>query len=50
MGLLRNLHKLNLEGKILVGWSHAGNGELPKSKQKRENQERYNYIVTIMRG
>lgn len=47
MGLLRNLHKLNLEGKILVGWSHAGNGELPKSKQKRENQERYNYIVTI---
>lgn len=47
MGLLRNLHKLNLEGKILVGWSHAGNGELPKSKQKRENQERYDYIVTI---
>lgn len=47
MGLLRNLHKLNLEGKILVGWSHAGNGEPPKSKQKRENQERYDYIVTI---
>lgn len=47
MGLLRNLHKLNLKGKILVGWSHAGNGELPKSKQKRENQERYDYIVTI---
>lgn len=47
MGLLRNLHKLDLKDKILVGWSHAGNGELPKNRQKRENLERYNYIVTI---
>ena len=47
MGLLRNLHKLNLEGKTLVGWSHAGSGKPPKSRQKRKNQERYDYIVTI---
>lgn len=47
MGLLRNLHKLDLKDKILIGWSHAGSGEPPRSKQKRKNQERYNYIVTI---
>lgn len=47
MGLLRNLHKLPLKDKILVGWSHAGAGTLPKNKQKRKNIEKYNYIVTI---
>lgn len=47
MGLLRNLHKLSLKNKTLVGWSHAGEGTLPKSKQKRKNIEKYNYIVTI---
>lgn len=36
MGLLRNLHKLNLEGKILVGWSHAGNGELPRVNRREK--------------
>lgn len=47
MGLLRNLHKLDLNKKLLVGWSHAGKGELPRKKQKRINIERYNYIVAI---
>lgn len=47
MGLIRNLHKLNLKDKILVGWSHAGEGAPLKSKQKRENIEKYNYIITI---
>lgn len=47
MGLLRNLHKIDLQNKILVGWSHAGEGELSKNKNKRKNIERYDYIVTI---
>lgn len=47
MGLLRNLHKLQLKNKVLIGWSHAGAGSLPKNKQKRKNIKRYNYIVTI---
>lgn len=47
MGLLRNLHKLNLKDKTVIGWSHAGNGTPPKNKQKRKNQEKYNYIVTV---
>lgn len=47
MGLLRNIHKLELKDKTLVGWSHAGNGELPKSSCKRKNTERYDYIVAI---
>ncbi|WP_410209043.1 glycosyltransferase [Fusobacterium sp.] len=47
MGLLRNLHKLNLKNKLLVGWSHAGGGELPIKKQKRNNLERYDYIIAI---
>ena len=47
MGLLRNLHKLPLKSKTLIGWSHAGEGTLPKNKQKRKNIEKYNYIVTI---
>lgn len=47
MGLLRNLHKLQLKDKILIGWSHAGAGSLPKNKQKRKNIKKYNYIVTI---
>ena len=36
MGLIRNLHKLNLKDKILVGWSHAGEGVPLKSKQKEK--------------
>ena len=36
MGLIRNLHKLNLKDKILVGWSHAGEGAPLKSKQKEK--------------
>lgn len=47
MGLLRNLHKLSLKNKPLIGWSHAGEGTLPKNKQKRKNIEKYNYIMTI---
>ena len=47
MGLLRNLHKINLQNKKIVGWSHAGSGELLKKKQKRENIEKYNYIIAI---
>lgn len=47
MGLLRNLHKLPLKSKTIIGWSHAGEGTLPKNKQKRKNIEKYNYIVTI---
>lgn len=47
MGLLRNLHKIDLKNKVLVGWSHAGEGELPKNKTKRENIEKYDYIITI---
>ena len=47
MGLLRNLHKIDLQNKILVGWSHAGEGELSKNKNKRKNIEKYDYIVTI---
>lgn len=47
MGLLRNLHKLNLKNKILIGWSHAGAGTLPKNRQKRKNIEKYNYIIAI---
>ena len=38
---------LELKDKTLVGWSHAGNGELPKSSCKRKNTERYDYIVAI---
>ena len=47
MGLLRNLHKINLQNKKIIGWSHAGSGELLRKKQKRENVNRYNCIVTI---
>ena len=47
MGLIRNLNKLNLKNKILIGWSHAGNGEKIKNKQKQKNIERYDYIVSI---
>lgn len=47
MGLLRNLHKINLKDKKLIGWSHAGDGSLPKNKDKRRNIERYDYLVTI---
>ena len=36
-----------MKDKILVGWSHAGEGVPLKSKQKRENIEKYNYIITI---
>lgn len=47
MGLIRNLNKLNLKNKTLIGWSHAGNGEKIKNKQKQKNIERYDYIVSI---
>ncbi len=47
MGLLRNLHKINLQNKKIIGWSHAGSGELLKKKQKRENVNKYDCIVTI---
>ncbi|WP_349763397.1 glycosyltransferase [Fusobacterium sp. SYSU M8D902] len=47
MGLMRNLHKINLRNKKLIGWSHAGDGSLHKNKNKRKNVERYDYIVTI---
>ncbi|WP_294708678.1 glycosyltransferase [uncultured Fusobacterium sp.] len=47
MGLLRNLHKLSLKNKTIIGWSHAGEGTPPKNKQKRKNIEKYNYIMTI---
>lgn len=47
MGLIRNLHRIDLKDKILIGWSHAGEGAPLKSKQKRENLEKYNYIVVI---
>ena len=47
MGLLRNLHKINLQNKKIIGWSHAGNGELLRKKQKRENVNKYDCIVTI---
>lgn len=47
MGLLRKLHKLKLDNKVIVGWSHAGQGELPSNSKKRKNLEKYDYIVTI---
>ena len=47
MGLLRNLHKINLQNKKVMGWSHAGSGELLRKKQKRENVNKYDCIVTI---
>lgn len=47
MGLLRNLHKVNLQNKKIIGWSHAGSGELLRKKQKRENVNKYDCIVTI---
>lgn len=47
MGLLRNLHKINLQNKKIIGWSHAGSGELLRKKQKRENVNKYDCIVTI---
>ena len=47
IGLLRNLHKINLQNKKIIGWSHAGSGELLRKKQKRENVNRYDCIVTI---
>ena len=47
MGLLRNLHKINLQNKKVIGWSHAGSGELLRKKQKRENVNKYDCIVTI---
>lgn len=47
MGLLRNLHKINLKNKKIIGWSHAGSGELLRKKQKRENVNKYDCIVTI---
>lgn len=47
MGLLRNLDKLNLKDKKIIGWSHAGIGQVPKNRKKRKNIEKYNYIVVI---
>lgn len=47
MGLLRNLHRINLQNKKIIGWSHAGSGELLRKKQKRENVNKYDCIVTI---
>lgn len=46
MGLLRNLHELKNVG-VIVGWSHAGRGEILKNKRKRMNVNLYDYIVTI---
>ena len=47
MGLIRNLHKLDLTNKKLIGWSHAGSGGKQKSKKKNQNMEKYDYIVAI---
>lgn len=47
LGLLRNIHKLNLKKAPIIGWSHLGNGERQKRKQKENNMLRYNSVVTI---
>ena len=36
MGLLRNLHKLSLKNKTIIGWSHAGEGTPPKINRKEK--------------
>lgn len=46
MGLIRNIHKLNGEHRI-IGWSHAGEGNLFKNKTKNINIKKYKDIVVI---
>lgn len=47
LGLLRTLNKLDLENKKIVGWSHAGEGEILKNKRKHENMRLYDYIISV---
>lgn len=47
LGLLRNINRLNLDGKKVVGWSHAGEGGILKNKRKHRNIGRYNSIVSV---
>lgn len=47
MGLLRNLDKINLKGVKVVGWSHAGEGERLKNKNKDQNMFLYKNIVAV---
>lgn len=47
LGLLRYCNKLNLKGKKLIGWSHAGLGGRLKDKRKEKNRKFYSHIITI---
>lgn len=47
LGLLRHCNELNLVGKRLIGWSHAGLGGKLKDKRKEKNRRCYTDIVTI---
>lgn len=47
MGLLRHLHKLDLKGKRVIAWSHAGEGGLERKKQKRKNMGLYDTIIVL---
>ncbi|MGL6099177.1 MAG: glycosyltransferase [Fusobacteriaceae bacterium] len=47
LGLLRTVHNLNLDNKQLVGWSHAGEGQILKNKRKNRNMNLYDYIVSV---
>ncbi|MGL5050248.1 MAG: glycosyltransferase [Fusobacteriaceae bacterium] len=47
LGLLRYINKIDLKGKKLVGWSHAGLGGKLKDKKKEKNRKYYSDIVTI---
>lgn len=47
MGLIRNIHRLKLNEKRVIGWSHAGSGEVLKNNQKRKNTFLYGEIVAI---
>ncbi|MGL5278834.1 MAG: glycosyltransferase [Cetobacterium sp.] len=47
LGLLRYCDKLNLKGKKLIGWSHAGLGGKLKDKRKERNRRCYSDIITI---
>lgn len=47
LGLLRYCDKLNLKGKKLIGWSHAGLGGKLKDKRKERNRRYYSDIITI---
>ncbi|MGL6023622.1 MAG: glycosyltransferase, partial [Cetobacterium sp.] len=47
LGLLRHVNKINLKGKRLIGWSHAGLGGKLKDKKKENNRKYYSDIITI---